>query len=139
MTNEQIEAVASDLAMLKRAIEEGDPKGESLIRVADVAAAFAAMPDRWQPIETAPRDGADILAYSEHGCTGMMLVRYIAPCDFLTDSEIEELARNGMDDEMLETPDWFAADFIQGSRLSPDCYPTHWQPLPAPPTMEPGA
>jgi len=88
----------------------------------------------WKPIETAPKDGTEVLAYSEPGCTGVMLVRWIALVDFLTDYEIEDLSLNGMDDATLETEDWFMADFLQGTRLSPDCYPTHWMPLPSPPS-----
>lgn len=85
----------------------------------------------WQPIETAPRDGSEILAYSEHGGTGTMLVRHIAPCDFLTQPELDEMAP--ICGDTLEEADWFFADFLQGDRLAPDCYPTHWMPLPHPP------
>ena len=92
----------------------------------------------WQPIETAPRDGTEFLAYREPGCTGVMLVRWIALVEFLTEQEIYDLIQQGVDDEMLEEPDWFVADFLQGSRLSPDCYPTRWVPLPEPPKTESG-
>ncbi|MEQ8395033.1 hypothetical protein [Thalassobaculum sp.] len=84
----------------------------------------------WRPIDDEAKRAAEILAYSEHGGTGVMLVRWIAMVDFLTDSEIEELIRQGASADMLETPDWFHADFIHGDRLSPDCYPTHWMPCP---------
>ncbi|MBK8467852.1 MAG: hypothetical protein IPL32_18730 [Chloracidobacterium sp.] len=85
----------------------------------------------WQPIETAPRDGTEILAYSEIGNTGCMLVRWIALQDFITTQEAEEFSNIGMSESALEVPDWFFADFCHGDRLSPDCYPTHWMPIPA--------
>jgi hypothetical protein len=85
----------------------------------------------WQPIETAPRDGTEILAYSEIGHTGVMLVRWIALQDFITTKDAEDFANAGMSESSLEMPDWFAADFCHGDRLSPDCYPTHWMPIPA--------
>ena len=88
----------------------------------------------WLPIETSPR-GQEILAYSEHGCTGTMLVRHMAPCDFLTDAEVDEWIREGVSSDTIDREDWFVADFLQGARLSPDCYPTHWMPLPDPPKL----
>lgn len=91
----------------------------------------------WQDISTAPKDGTEILAYSEHGCTGTMLVRHIAMCDFLTERELEAMSRAGMSDNDLDEPDWFFADFVQGGRIEPDCYPTRWMPLPAPPVAIP--
>jgi hypothetical protein len=87
----------------------------------------------WQDIKTAPRDGTEILAYSATGHTDVMLVRYIAMIDFLTEAEIEKYVDDGADQDMLEEADWFAADFVSGDRLSSDCYPTHWMPLPDPP------
>lgn len=90
----------------------------------------------WQPIETAPEDGREILAYSEFGRTETMLVRRIAMVEFLTEAEIDECVRDGMTEEVLEADDWFYADFLSGGRLSPDCYPTHWMPLPEPPKTD---
>ena len=87
----------------------------------------------WQPIETAPRDGTAILAYSEPGCTGVMMVRWIALQEFVSEMDAADYASAGMSERYLEEPDWFVADFCQGDRLSEDCYPTHWMPLPTVP------
>jgi len=76
----------------------------------------------WQPIETAPKDGTEILGWGEY--TGIMLMRWIAPCDFLHESELSK-----MNDS--ESPDWFYADFVTGGRL--DDPMTHWMPCPLPP------
>ena len=55
--------------------------------------------DNWQPIETAPKDGTEILAW---------------------DGIEHKIAR------WDEPSGWFLSDWMR-------CYPTHWQPLPAPP------
>jgi hypothetical protein len=81
----------------------------------------------WQPIESAPRDGIEILVWRE--ASGILLARWIAPIDFLADREAEE-SKMSMDE--LEEADWFYADFIAGGRL--DDPPTHWMPLPPLPT-----
>lgn len=90
----------------------------------------------WQPIETAPKDGTEILVVSGTGGTGVLLARWIALQDFLTTSEAEEYADAGMSESDLEIPCWFYADFVHGDRLAPDCQPTHWMPLPLPPVEE---
>jgi hypothetical protein len=80
----------------------------------------------WMPIETAPKDGAEILGWRED--CGPILIRYTSCDAFLTQREIEE-----MDEETLFQQDWFAADFIRGSRLEGSELPTHWMPLPPAP------
>ena len=93
--------------------------------------------DGWQDIETARQagwlDGRELLGCNIEAGTETMLVRWIAPVDFLTDAEIAEWSRRGMTDADLETEDWFIADFLQGYRISPDCYPTLLALVPAPP------
>lgn len=82
----------------------------------------------WQPIETAPKDGTEILVYApEIGVP--LLARFAAPCDFMTE---QEGRRYDILDEDWDEADWFAADFIQGCRLTGGA-PTHWMPLPDPP------
>jgi len=83
----------------------------------------------WQPIETAPRDGTEILGWRDD--CGAMLIRYTACDAFMSEDEIE---RSGLDEETLFKPDWFGADFVAGCmRLEGSELPTHWMPLPEPP------
>jgi hypothetical protein len=76
-------------------------------------------------IETAPRDGTEILLWREDA--GWFLARWIAPCDFLHERELEN-----MND--TENPDWFYADFICGGRWDGGA-PTHWMSLPDAPNQ----
>lgn len=78
---------------------------------------------KWQPIETAPMDGTEILGWRED--CGIILIRFTAPIHFATDSELDVL-----DSESAECHDWFSADFIEGLRLDGSEAPTHWMPLP---------
>jgi hypothetical protein len=83
------------------------------------------MEEGWQSIDLAPLDGTEVLVYRQD--CGILLARFIAPCDFLTERELEALG----DD--LDEPDWFCADFVQGCRLDADLKPTHFMLLPEPP------
>lgn len=87
---------------------------------------------RWLPIESAPKDGTEILAWRED--CGVLIVRWSSASDFMTTSEME-LACTG-DDDWMDQPDWFCADFIAGCRLEGSEAPTHWMPLPPPPSDE---
>lgn len=82
----------------------------------------------WQPIETAPKDGTEILGWRKD--CGILLVRWTNCESFMTDREMEE---SGLDDEAIFASDWFCADFVSGGRLEGSEAPTHWMPLPAPP------
>jgi hypothetical protein len=83
--------------------------------------------DAWQPIETAPKDGTEVIAWREDA--GIFMARWTAPDYFCTERECEELG----DSSSVE--DWFCADFVAGCRLEIAESPTHWQPLPAPPRL----
>ena len=79
----------------------------------------------WKTMESAPRDGTEILACRKD--CGTLLVRYTSPIEFMTDEELE-----GLDQESSEAHDWFYADFISGGRLDGDEVPTLWTALPEP-------
>lgn len=71
-------------------------------------------------IESAPKDGTEILIWRED--SGWLLSRWIAPCDFLHERELENM-------KDADEPDWFYSDFVCGGRLDGGD-PTHWMPLP---------
>ena len=77
----------------------------------------------WHNISTAPLDGTEVLGYRED--CGEFIMRYTAPIDFCTDSELENL-----DEHSAEAYDWFFADFVSGGRLDGTEAPTHWLPIP---------
>jgi hypothetical protein len=80
----------------------------------------------WQPIETAPRDGAEILGWRED--CGTLLIRWTSPAEFLTQAELDNFEGSDAQQE-----DWFCADFVHGSRLEREEVPTHWRSIPEPP------
>ena len=86
----------------------------------------------WQPIETAPKDGTEILAWRVD--YGVLVVRWTSAAAFMTTSEIEAECRDGAD--WVDIEDWFCADFIAGCRLEGSEAPTHWMPLPPPPDAD---
>jgi len=67
----------------------------------------------WQPIETAPKDGTEILVYRKDA--GVLVIQFVAPYDMVGTHDTE--------------PDWFTT---YGEHIAD--VPTHWMPLPDPPT-----
>ena len=86
---------------------------------------------QWRPIETAPKDGTEVLAWRED--SGAFIARYTCMEAFMTSSELV-----GYDDDTIFQSDWFYADFVQGDRLEGNLMPTHWMPLPEPPKPSEG-
>lgn len=81
---------------------------------------------QWKPIESAPKDGTEILGWRDD--CGVFVVRYCSAEDFLSQREMENWS-----DDLRQSLDWFCADFAHGERLEGDLIPTHWKPLPAGP------
>lgn len=108
---------------------------QTLFHHADMARAIAAhlrsgsqpeKGDGWQLMGTAPKDGTEFLAWRKDA--GVMLVRWTAPVDFLSERELGDL-----DEEAAHEEGWFYSDFVSGDRLDGDMVPTHWQPVPQSP------
>lgn len=67
----------------------------------------------WQPIETAPLDGTEVVLFYPHMSNGLVTAGYYHRADF------------------HHEPYWYA-DLVNGG-ASP---PTHWMPLPPPPPTD---
>lgn len=68
----------------------------------------------WQPIETAPTDGTDILVF---GMASGKFPMFAA----------------------VHFEDWYQPEWINCDAGNIDFYPTHWHPLPEPPITDPHA
>ena len=80
------------------------------------------IPEEWQPIETAPRDGTPILLYFPHR-------------DLVIRGSYEW---QGEGDWEMDIPDWmdWTTDDDVVIQEDPSYAPTQWMPLPAPPAPE---
>jgi Lar family restriction alleviation protein len=70
----------------------------------------------WQPIETAPRDGTDFIAYNEFTGPYITAAKSISPIAAPPDGTIR-----------------FPMHYWHGQKGTWFPEPTHWQPLPSPP------
>ena len=90
------------------------------------------IPAGWKPIESAPKDGTEILAWRED--CGQFIALYTSADAFpMTQDELD-----AWDEETLFAKDWFT-QWPQAYRLEGIEVPTHWMPLPAAPGAETGA
>lgn len=78
---------------------------------------------QWQPIETAPKNGTDVLLWRED--CGQFIGCYATPDFFvLTQEQLDALS-----EEELSSHDWFT-QWPDARRLDGPELPTHWMPLP---------
>ena len=86
------------------------------------AAAVAAAVPQWQPIETAPKDGQDIIVMYMHIETQVVHAAF-----WMSESDCEDTDEVG----------WWSYEYSEVSRIKLDDWmtPTHWMPLPSPPEV----
>ncbi|WP_257829286.1 Lar family restriction alleviation protein [Burkholderia glumae] len=92
-----------------------------------VSPAPAIPADRWQPIETAPKE-TELLGWRED--CGVLLIMHTSFDRWASEAECDDI-----DEETLFQKDWFGTA-LPGimDRLEREQVPTHWMPLPVDPT-----
>lgn len=111
-----IEQIASDIALTD--YSKADEPDFAIYMAIAKALLAERQRDRWMPIETAPEDGSDIIVYNPSG-EGIIGEAY-----YWNDN-----GRGG----------WWWAGTYEGEHMEEpmhirNAWPTHWQPLPAPPS-----
>jgi hypothetical protein len=87
------------------------------------------VPSGWMPIETAPKDGTEILIWRED--CGVLMGCYCSANELSTMSDKD---RDELDEASLFQEDWWGGDADGGGyRLEGSEVPTHWMPMPAEP------
>jgi hypothetical protein len=83
----------------------------------------------WQLIDTAPKDGTRVLGYD--AANGRVDIVWYGTCELLplTQREIDEIG-----EEAYFLPDWWQNCTDGAWRLERENTPTHWMPLPGPPS-----
>ena len=103
------------------------------------------MSDKWQPIQTAPKDGSPILGWCKHKADPYFLengnLTLYGGCAegaaHVEDGLCVIVWGGAWDDRTYEEPnggcmpDWW---FRHGSDFEEAANPTHWMPLPEPPS-----
>lgn len=126
LNRRHLQDFAEEIERLRTALSDSAlERLELLGRGGRLEAELAALRE-WRPMETAPKDGAEILGWRADA--GVMMVKWTAPDYFLHDRELAEVSR-----ESAEQEDWFSFDIMGGFRLEGDLAPTRWMPLPPEP------
>lgn len=111
-----------DAASLRWLIGAIPPAHDTLLYTRAAPPARSSVP-QWQPIETAPKDGTDVLLWRED--CGQFIGCYATPDFFpLTQEQLDALS-----EEELSSHDWFA-QWPDARRLDGPDLPTRWMPLP---------
>ena len=88
--------------------------------VIDAMLAFAQQPEGWRPIETAPKDGEPILIWKPNE---RMVGEYMMAAYWDNSDEPGFVPVGGQHKQ----------GYLSSVTGTPQGYPTHWRPLPAPP------
>lgn len=135
MSAELIEKVARiiELAVMRHGVDETDLEG-TIDDAEDILALLPAHPEPdvgrvegWQPIETAPKNTKVIAGYfNEAGKWRTVTACYHTRLDW--SDEYGDLEQEYAPEDWYEEND--SSEVIYPCR----CHPTHWQPLPTPPS-----
>jgi hypothetical protein len=101
--------------------------------IASLRASAAKAGEGWQPIETAPKH-KEVLLYREDA--GVMFGIFTSIDQFTSEQDWDRVAAEVGD--AFEEDVWWLWCFDGAERVEGNEIPTHWQPLPAPPSAAPG-
>lgn len=88
----------------------------------------ASIPDAWQPIKTAPKDGTDILVYKDIATVPVVHIAW-----YRSEEEWNESGQFcGGWDSLEEWQGWwsYTRNSVTQEKLDGYAEPTHWMPLP---------
>jgi hypothetical protein len=136
VTEELVEAAlkvwsASAWASIQAHADGNTPKdgpSEAMRAALQAALSLKGAPEGWQPIETAPKDGTSIILFADAWdmSWGSVQVGRFDDGQWVTAEGAVEENEAGFDPDEEVDPDTWEDDSNVG--------PTHWRPLPAPPT-----
>lgn len=115
-------------ALLSALEKEAEDREHYYREIADLRAALAAESGRgsgWQPIETAPKGRKVIVGYRN----SLGKWRTVMGCYYLAGT-----LESDADDSGWAPEGWYEESETHEDIMPCDCEPTHWQPLPEPPT-----